>query len=116
MRALSSLRVLHLLRIPRKRPCQDQGISDREQDQSGKMQKLRLHCKLCIICKRAERVDGGMDEDAGEQTAAAGKDRDHALRREYIDSVLGNLKGQLDNTYIVDEQGNKTKLQKKGEK
>ena len=43
-RALSSLRVLHLLRIPRKRPCQDQGISDREQDQSGKMQKLRLHC------------------------------------------------------------------------
>ena len=36
-----------------------------------------------------------------------------ALRREYIDSVLGNLKGQLDNTYIVDEQGNKIKLQKK---
>ena len=24
-----------------------------------------------------------------------------ALRREYIDSVLGNLKGQLDNTYIA---------------
>ena len=44
MRALSSLRVLHLLRIPRKCPCQDQGISDREQAQSGKMQKLRLHC------------------------------------------------------------------------
>ena len=39
-----------------------------------------------------------------------------ALRREYIDSVLGNLKGQLDNTYIVDEKGNKIKLQKKGEK
>ena len=37
-------------------------------------------------------------------------------KMEYIDSVLGNLKGQLDNTYIVDEQGNKTKLQKKGEK
>lgn len=41
---VSSLRVLHLLRIPRKCPCQDQGISDREQDQSGKMQKPRLHC------------------------------------------------------------------------
>ena len=37
-------------------------------------------------------------------------------QRENIDSVLGNLKGQLDNTYIVDEKGNKTKLQKKGEK
>ena len=33
-----------------------------------------------------------------------------ALRREYIDSVLGNLQGQLDHTYIVDEQGNKRKL------
>ena len=36
-----------------------------------------------------------------------------ALRREYIDSVVGNLKGQLDNVYYVDEKGNKTKLQKK---
>ena len=38
------------------------------------------------------------------------------LRREYIDAVLGNLKGQLDNTYIVDEAGHKKKLKKKGEK
>lgn len=35
------------------------------------------------------------------------------LRREYIDSVVGSLKGQLDNTYIVDSQGNRTKLRKK---
>ena len=32
------------------------------------------------------------------------------LRREYIDSVVGNLKAQLDNTYIVDPSGKKTKL------
>ena len=38
-----------------------------------------------------------------------------ALRREYIDSVVGNLKGQLDNVYFVDGQGNKEKLKKKGE-
>ena len=37
------------------------------------------------------------------------------LRREYIDSVVGNLKGHLDNTYFVDEKGNKEKLKKKGE-
>lgn len=37
------------------------------------------------------------------------------LRREYIDSVVGNLKGQLDNTYIMDKNGRKTKLRKKGE-
>nr|WP_325212172.1 DUF896 domain-containing protein [uncultured Oscillibacter sp.] len=36
-----------------------------------------------------------------------------ALRRAYIDSVLGNLQAQLDNTYIVDGQGNKRKLEKK---
>ena len=35
------------------------------------------------------------------------------LRRAYIDAVLGDLKSQLDNTYIVDEQGNKRKLEKK---
>ena len=35
------------------------------------------------------------------------------LRRAYIDSVLGNLKDQLDNTYIVDEQGNKRKLKER---
>lgn len=35
------------------------------------------------------------------------------LRREYIDSVLGSLKSQLDNTYIVDEKGNKKKVQRK---
>ena len=38
-----------------------------------------------------------------------------ALRREYIDSVLGNLQGQLDHTYVMDEQGNRHKLKKKGE-
>ena len=35
------------------------------------------------------------------------------LRRIYIDSVKANLIGQLDNTYIVDEKGNKTPLKKK---
>lgn len=35
------------------------------------------------------------------------------LRREYIDSVVGSLKGQLDHTYLVDAQGRKTKLRKR---
>ena len=38
-----------------------------------------------------------------------------ALRREFIDSVLGSLEGHLENTYIVDEKGNKKKLKKKGD-
>ena len=31
------------------------------------------------------------------------------LRRAYIDSVVGDLRQQLDNTYIVDSKGNKRK-------
>ena len=37
-----------------------------------------------------------------------------ALRREYIDSVTGSLRGHLERTYIVDGQGRKTKLRRKG--
>lgn len=36
-----------------------------------------------------------------------------ALRREYIEKVKASLTGHLDNTYIVDEKGNKKKLGKK---
>ena len=35
------------------------------------------------------------------------------LRRIYIDSVVGNLKGQLENTYIVRPDGTKEKVGKK---
>lgn len=37
------------------------------------------------------------------------------LRRRYLDNIKASLMADLDNTYIVDEKGNKTKLQKKGE-
>lgn len=33
-----------------------------------------------------------------------------ALRREYVNAVVGNLNRQLDNTYVMDEKGNKIKL------
>ena len=36
-----------------------------------------------------------------------------ALRRIYIDSVKANLVGQLDNTYILQPDGNKKKIQRK---
>lgn len=32
------------------------------------------------------------------------------LRKEYVAAVRQNLRAQLDNTWIVDEQGNKRKL------
>lgn len=35
------------------------------------------------------------------------------LRREYIDSFKASLIGQLENTYIIDEKGNKKKVERK---
>lgn len=45
-------------------------------------------------------------------TPAELSERD-GLRRIYLDAIRANLTAQLDNTYIVDEEGNKRKLQKK---
>ena len=57
------------------------------------------------LARKAKTV-GLTEEEAAERAV---------LRREYIDSVVGNLKGHLDNVYFVDEKGNKEKLKKKGE-
>ncbi len=37
-----------------------------------------------------------------------------ALRQEYVDAVVGNLRRELENTYVVDEHGRKRKLKGKG--
>ena len=60
--------------------------------------------RINALARKAKTPGGLTPEEEAERAA---------LRREYIDSVLGNLKQQLDNTYIVDEKGNKTKLKKK---
>ncbi|MDE7245655.1 MAG: DUF896 domain-containing protein [Oscillospiraceae bacterium] len=38
-----------------------------------------------------------------------------ALRREYIASYVGDLRGQLENMYVVDGHGQKRKLRRKEE-
>lgn len=58
------------------------------------------------LARKAKSPEGLTEWEAAERAA---------LSREYVDSVLGSLRGQLDNTYIVDEKGNKRKLGKKGE-
>lgn len=37
------------------------------------------------------------------------------LRQEYLAAMRANIISQLENTYIVDENGNERKLKKKGE-
>lgn len=63
--------------------------------------------KIARINEFARRVK------AGETLSPQELEERAALRREYIDSVKASLVGQLDNTYLVDEKGNKVKLPKK---
>ena len=50
---------------------------------------------------RKQREVGLTEEEKAEQAI---------LRREYIDAFKASLKSQLDNTYVVDAQGNKKPL------
>ena len=40
------------------------------------MEQARFRGKVCVIREGAERIDSGMDEDAGIQAASAVKNRD----------------------------------------
>ena len=57
--------------------------------------------RINFLAKK-QREEGLTEEEKAEQAT---------LRRAYIDSVVGNLKSQLDNTYIV-EGDEKKKLEK----
>ena len=59
------------------------------------------------LARKAKTPEGLTDEEKLERAT---------LRQEYVNAVTGSLKAQLDNTYIVDERGNKTKLTRWGEK
>ena len=50
---------------------------------------------------RKERTIGLDEEEKKEQTA---------LRREYLDAIRKSLVGTLENSYVVDEKGNKRKI------
>ena len=59
--------------------------------------------RINFLAKKSRTPEGLTEEERQEQAA---------LRREYIDSFKRSLCMQLDNTYIVDEKGNKRKLTK----
>jgi len=63
--------------------------------------------------RKIERINELARKAKAGPLTEAEKAEQAALRREYIDAVVGSLKGQLDHTYVVDEKGRKTKLRKK---
>ena len=55
---------------------------------------------------RKARTEGLTDEETRERDV---------LRREYVESVRRNLTAQLENTWVVDEHGNRRKLTRREE-
>ena len=55
---------------------------------------------------RKAKAEGLTDEETRERDV---------LRREYVESVRRNLTAQLENTWVVDEHGNRRKLTRREE-
>lgn len=53
--------------------------------------------RINFLAKKSREV--GLTEEEKKEQAV--------LRRAYIDSVLGSLRNELNNTYVLDEKGNK---------
>lgn len=56
------------------------------------------------LARKSRTPEGLTEAEKAEQAA---------LRREYVEAFKQSLRAQLDNTYIVDENGNKRPLEKK---
>ncbi len=56
------------------------------------------------LARKSKTPEGLTEEEKAEQ---------RILRQEYINSFKANLISQLENTYVVDEKGNKRKLGRK---
>lgn len=58
------------------------------------------------LARKSKTAEGLTEDEKLEQ---------QKLRRLYIDSFKESLVGQLENTYIVDEKGNKRKVQRRSD-
>ena len=63
--------------------------------------------RINVLARKSKTPEGLTEEEKLEQ---------QKLRRLYIDSFKESLVGQLENPYIVDEKGNKRKVERKGKK
>lgn len=62
--------------------------------------------RINVLARKSKTPEGLTVEERREQAD---------LRRRYLDSIKESLTSQLDNTYVMDEKGNKRKLAKKDE-
>jgi len=66
-----------------------------------------------VTQEQINRINELARKSKAEGLTAVEKEEQAKLRRAYIDSFKESLVGQLENTYIVDEKGNKRKVQRK---
>ena len=66
-----------------------------------------------MISEKIQRINELAKKAKAEGLSPEEAQERDALRREYINEFRQSLISQLDNTYILDEQGNKTKLERK---
>lgn len=63
---------------------------------------------------KIDRINELAQKSRTEEGLTAEERQEQALlRSEYIQAIRSNLEAQLNNTYLVDEQGNETKVRKK---
>ena len=60
--------------------------------------------RINALAAKSRTPEGLTDEEKTEQAS---------LRKRYIESMKSSLRAQLYNTYVVDEKGNKTKIERK---
>lgn len=66
-----------------------------------------------VTQKQINRINELARKSKAEGLTEAEKEEQAKLRRIYIDSFKESLVGQLENTYIVDEKGNRKKVTRK---
>lgn len=69
--------------------------------------------RLNLEQAKIDRINELYHKSQTEGLSKEEQEEQQVLRREYIDSYKRSLVGELDNTYIVDEKGNKRKVKKK---
>lgn len=66
-----------------------------------------------MINSKIERINFLANKSKTQVLTDEEKNEQQLLRKEYIEEFKASLRGTLENTYIQDADGNKTKLKKK---
>ena len=94
-----------------------QDFYDEIADQIFKLREQREKCTVNTAARDAQiaRINELARKAKAEGLTDAEIEERAALRQEYLNAVMANARSVLENTYIVDEKGNKRKLRGKGE-